>query len=40
MNSVVADSFRMGEPPDHAYVEYCNARFRDSCLNAHGFLSL
>ena len=29
-----------GKPMQNGYVESFNGRFRDECLNAHGFLSL
>ena len=31
---------RHGKPPDNAFAESCNGRFRDECLNRHWFASL
>ena len=31
---------RPGKPIENAYVESCNGKFRDECLNEHWFVSL
>ncbi|AZY48945.1 hypothetical protein C0J09_07180 [Bordetella avium] len=31
---------RPGKPVEHAYIASFNGKFRDECLNGHGFLSL
>lgn len=31
---------RPGKPNENAYIESCNGKFRDECLNEHWFLSL
>lgn len=31
---------RPGKPANHAFAERCNGRFRDECLDQHGFASL
>lgn len=39
-NGVELDFSRPGKPTDNAKVESFNGRFREECLNEHGFLSL
>ena len=39
-NNVVLDFSRPGKPPDNAFIESFNGRFRDECLNQHWFLTL
>lgn len=33
-------SIRPGKPNDNAYIESCNGKFRDECLNEHWFRSI
>ena len=40
IHKVVLDYSRPGKPTDNAFIESFNGRFRDECLNLHGFLSL
>ena len=37
---VMLDFSRPGKPTDNAFVESCNGRLRDECLDTHWFLSL
>jgi putative transposase len=37
---VMLSFIRPGEPVENTYIERFNARFRDECLNAHGFVSM
>lgn len=39
-NGVPLDFSRPGKPTDNAFIEACNARLRQECLNQHWFLSL
>ena len=39
-NGVVLRFIRPGKPVENAYVESCNRKFRDECLNEHWFASL
>ena len=39
-NSVQLEFSRPGKPTDNAFAESFNGRFRDECLNRHGFVSL
>ena len=38
--SVTLDFSRPGKPTDNAFVESCNGRLRDECLDTHWFLPL
>lgn len=40
INRAMLDFSRRGTPTDNAFVESCNGRLRDECLNTHWFLSL
>jgi putative transposase len=37
---VMLSFIRPGEPVENTYIERFNARFRDECLNEHGFVSM
>ncbi len=37
---IMLDFSRPGKPTDNAYIESFSGRFRQECLNEHGFLSL
>jgi putative transposase len=39
-DGVTLDFSRPGKPPDNAYIEAFNGRFRAECLNTHRFLTL
>ena len=39
-NQLTLCSIRQGKPIESAYVESFNGKFRDECLNEHGFVSL
>ena len=39
-NGVQLEFSRPGKPTDNAFAESFNGRFRDECLNQHGFASL
>ena len=38
--SVQLDFIRPGTPVEHAFIESCNGRLRDECLNVHQFALL
>jgi putative transposase len=37
---VQLDFIRPGKPVEHAFIESCNGRLRDECLNVHQFTSI
>ena len=39
-HAVTLRQIEPGKPNQNAYIESCNGRFRDECLNEHWFLNL